>query len=286
MRRRQFMSILCGLSTCLAAPPEGTLVPPIQGAYLGFRSQVTANPWDASFSWNLGWREVVYSAEHPAFAYNFIGMEFLSQNATHEMSIGARMFVQPTSFTQSSLSYERIGFPFGVVSFAGKPNGSENDIWMGDHTLDPAWADMFTWRWSFHREVGVVQGRIQGSWSRIDIDRDMDSVYLPNSDIISRSRDDLMSIDASLGYVTEAPFLAAVGPVFSYIRSIDHGIERKRVGISMQAWPFSARSGEIKKYWTLRSRLDLWTSHASRRWQPRLELTLGWERNIFQPRAD
>ncbi len=280
------MSLLAALAPVLAAPPEGTLVPPVQGAYFGFRSQATANPWDANVSWNLGWREVVYEAEHPALAYNFIGMEFLSQIAAHQSSIGARMFIQPVSFAQASLSYERIGFPFGVISFAGTPDRSENDIWMNNHVLDFSWGDMFTFRWSFQREVGILQGRLQGSWSRIDLDNAFDSVYLPNLDILSRSRDDLISVDASLGYVTETPFLAAVGPVFSYLQSIDHGIERKRVGVWMQAWPFSARNGEIKKYWTLRSRLDLWTTHSSRQWQPRLELTLGWERNIFQPKPD
>ena len=96
-------------------------------------------------------------------------------------------------------------------------------------------------------------------------------------------RDDIINLVASLGYVTEAPFLAAVGPVYSYTQAVDHEIERGRVGIWMQAWPFSSRSGEFVPFWTLRSRLDLWTTHTSRRWQPRLELTLGWERNIFQP---
>lgn len=280
------MSILLGAIPVLASPPEGTLVPPVQGAYVGFRSQVTANPWDASFSGNLGWREVIYPADHPALAYNFIGMEFLSQNSTHQLSIGARMFVQPASFFQSSLAYERIGFPFGVISFSGMPNRSENDIWVDGHDFDPAWADMFTWKWSIHREVGVLQGRLQGAWSRIDIDNSLDSVYLPNMDILSRSRDDLISLDASIGYVTETPFLAAVGPVYSYNQSVDHNIRRERMGIWMQAWPFSSRSGDIVPFWTLRSRLDLWTTHGSRQWQPRLELTLGWERNIFQPHPD
>jgi len=277
------MSILFALVPVFAAPPEGTLVPPVQGAYLGFRSQATANPWDANFSWNLGWREVVYTTESPALAYNFIGMEFLSQTATHEGSLGARMFVQPASFFQTSLGYERIGFPFGLHSFSGHPDQSQDVIWMGGHTLDFAWADMFSWKWSFHREVGSLQWKIQGTWSRIDIDNSLDSLYIPNYDMISRSRDDIMSFDATMGYVTEAPFLAAVGPACSYSQSVDHKIEQSRVGVWMQAWPFSSRSGEIIPYWTLRSRLDLWTNHSSRQWQPRLELTLGWERNLFQP---
>lgn len=283
MARRQIMSILLGLVPALATPPEGTLVPPVQGAYVGFRWQGTANPYDASFSCNLGWREVLYEAENPALAYNFIGMEFLSNTAAHELSVGARMFVQPTSFLQTGLSYERIGFPFGVLSLAGHPERTEDDVWTESYHLSPAWPDMFTWKWSVHREVGSFQGKFQGYWSRIDIDKSMDSIYVPNNDIVCRSRDDIMGLDMSLGYVFETPFLAAVGPVYSYATSVDHDIEQGRGGIWMQAWPFSSRSGEIIPYWTLRSRVDLWANHSSRQWQPRFELTLGWERNIFQP---
>ncbi|MEN9309754.1 MAG: hypothetical protein RL173_3686 [Fibrobacterota bacterium] len=277
------MSILLALGPVLAAPPEGTLVPPVQGAYLGFRSQVTANPWDANFSWNFGWREVVYSSEAPALAYNFIGMEFMSQSATHEASLGARMFVQPTSFFQTSLGYERVGFPFGIISFQDRTSQTDDALWTSSHEIDPSWADMFSWKWSFHREVGTVQWRIQGNWSRIDIDNTLDYLYIPNYDLISRSRDDLLLLDATVGFVTEAPFLAAVGPSYNYAMSVDHGIEQSRAGVWMQAWPFSSRTGEIIPYWTLKSRLDIWLDHSSRQWQPRLELTLGWERNIFQP---
>lgn len=283
MARRQIMSILLGLVPALATPPEGTLVPPVQGAYVGFRSQATANPWDASFSWNLGWREVLYETPNPALAFNFIGMEFLSNTAVHEWSLGARMFVQPTSFLQTGLSYERIGFPFGVLSLAGHPDRTEDDVWTESYHLSPSWADMFSWKWSIHRETGALQGRVQGYWSRIDIDNSLDSIYVPNSDIVCRSRDDIMGVDLSLGYVFETPFLASIGPVYSYTQSIDHEIEQSRTGLWIQAWPFSTRAGEIIPYLTLRSRFDLWTDHASRKWQPRIELTFGWERNIFQP---
>lgn len=276
------MSILAALAPAMATPPAGTLVPPVQGAYIGFRTFATANPWDAGGFMNFGWREVVYAHDNPMLSYNFIGMEFLCKGATHDHSLGARLFVQPTSFFQTSLAYERILFPFGVTSFSGSPTKSEDDIWKQPLDWNDSWADMFSWKWSIHREVGILQWRLSGNWSRIDIDNSKDSVYVPGLDIIARSRDDIMSLDANIGYVTEAPFLAAVGPAYSYTQSVDHTIERGRVGVWMQAWPFSTSHGEIVPYWTLRSRLDLWTTHTSRRWQPRLELTLGWERNIFQ----
>ncbi len=283
MARRQFMSIFLALVPTFAKPPEGTLVPPVQGAYIGVRASGTANPWDAGGQANFGWREVLFTAEHPMLSYNFVGMEFMSRSATHDLALGARLFVQPVSFLQTSVAYERICYPFGLVSFTGHPDKSEDEIWTEPLEWNDSWADVFSWRWSVHREIGTLQGRISGTWSRIDVDNSLDSLYIPGFDLVARSRDDIMSLDASIGYVTEAPFLAAVGPVYSYTQSVDHEIERGRVGIWMQAWPFSSRSGEFVPFWTLRSRLDLWTTHTSRRWQPRLELTLGWERNIFQP---
>jgi hypothetical protein len=232
---------------------------------------------------DFGWREVMYQTEAPALAYNYIGMEFVSQAVVQELDFGVRVVLQPTSFLQTSLAYERIGYPFGLISLAGDPGRSENDIWNLSGGLSSDWADEFTWQWSVLKEIGSMQGRISGFWSRIDIDENRDSLYLPSQDIVVQSRDDIIGFDLFAGYISQAPFLTAIGPAVSTLTSIDHRVERDRAGVWLQAWPFSNRHGQVIPYWTIRSRVDVWTEHSSRRWEPRLELTIGWESNIFQP---
>ena len=282
MGMRILSTLLLVWATADAEVAEGTIVPPVQGAYLGARIQSTANPWNAGVGANFGWREVMYQAEHPAFSYNYIGMEFITQDIVQKLDFGVRVVFQPASFLQTSLAYDRIGYPFGLVSVSGQSNGSEDDIWNFSNGLQSSWADEFTLNVSVQKEIGNIQGRIQGRWSRLDIDNKRDSLYEPSEDIVLRSRDDIVGLEISAGYITQAPFLAAVGPAATYLRTFDHDIERTRAGLWIQAWPFSRKQGEVIPYWTVKSRLDLWTEHPTRQWQPRLELTIGWERNIFQ----
>ena len=273
--------LLCG-AVADAEVAEGTMVPPVQGAYVGIRTQATANPWNAGVGADFGWREVMYEAQNPAFAYNYIGMEFISQAIVQEADFGVRVVFQPTSFLQSSLAYHRIGYPTGLISLAGNPNRSEDDIWDLSGGLRANWADQFTWHWAVQKEFGSIQGRLSAFWSRIDIDDTRDSLYLPSQDIIVQSRDDIFGAELFAGYIVQTPFLTATGPAISLLRSVDHKVDRNRAGMWLQTWPFSNRPGEVIPFWTIRSRLDFWTEHSSRRWEPRLELTIGWERNIFQ----
>src|ERR1035437_1067646 len=274
--------LLCG-ATAEAEVAEGTLVPSVQGAYLGVRTQATVNPWNVGVGWDFGWREVMYPAQNPAFAYNFIAMEFISQAIVQEADFGVRVVFQPTSFLQSSLAYHRIGYPTGLISLAANPGRSEDDIWNLSSGLHSDWADQFTWHCALQKEFGSIQGRFSGFWSRIDIDDFRDSLYLPSQDIVVQSRDDIFGAEFFVGYISQTPFLTAVGPAVSLLRSVDHKVDRNRAGIWLQTWPFSSRQGEVIPFWTVRSRLDIWTEHSSRKWEPRLELTIGWERNLFQP---
>jgi hypothetical protein len=283
MSRRILVILLLSWAMADADVAEGVMVPPVEGAYLGFRTQATANPWNAGMGADFGWREVMYQAQAPALAYNYIGMEFLSQAIVQELDFGVRVVLQPTSFLQTSLTYERIGYPFGLISLAGDPGRSEDDIWNLSNGVTSNWADEFTWQWSVLKEIGSMQGRISGFWSRIDIDDTRDSLYLPSQDIVVQSRDDIIGLDFFAGYISQTPFLTAIGPAISTLTSIDHRVQRDRAGVWLQAWPFSQRHGQVIPYWTIRSRVDVWTEHSSRRWEPRLELTIGWESNIFQP---
>lgn len=282
MVRRTFLSILLTTSLAMAGVSAGTLAPPVQGAYLGFRTKASANPWNASLAADLGWREVLYEAENPAFSYNFIGMEFVSQALIQELDVGARVVLQPTGFLQTSLAYHRISFPNGLVSMGNGTGASENEIWNLSRGLDAEWADQFTWLGALQKEFGSLQFRVETRWSRINIDDKRDSLYLPAEDLVVESRDDIMGLDVAVGYIFTAPILGAVGPCYSDILSYEHEVDRQRAGLWFQAWPFSADNGEIKPYWTLRSKVELWGRHGTRKWEPRFELTLGWERNIFQ----
>ena len=274
--------LLCGIARAEVA--EGALVPAVQGAYVGIRAQATANPWNAGMGGDFGWREVMYESHDPALAYNFIGMEFVSQAIVQEQDFGVRVVLQPTSFLQTSLAYHRIAFPWGLVEMKGNPSRSEDDIWKLSDGVVNRWADQFTWQWSVQKEIGTIQGRFSGFWSRIDVDENRDSVYLPSLDIVSQTRDDILGFEFFAGHISQDPFLVAIGPAVSYLRSLNDQIERSRLGLWVQAWPFSKHQGEVIPFLTLRSRLDLWTDHPSRKWEPRVEVTLGWERNIFQPK--
>ena len=283
MARRILLAVpLLIWATAHAEVAEGTIVPPVQGAYLGARLQATANPWNAGVGADFGWREVMYQAENPALSYNYIGLEFLTQDIPQKLDFGVRVIFQPASFMQASLAYDRIGYPFGLFSTTEEPSRSEDDIWDVTNGIQSSWADEFTLNISLQKEIGNIQGRIQGRWSRLDIDNKRDHLYEPSEDIVLGSRDDIVGLDVSAGYISQLPFLSAVGPAATYLRTIDHNIERTRAGMWIQAWPFSRRQGDVIPFWTVKSRLDLWTEHPSRQWQPRLELTIGWERNIFQ----
>jgi hypothetical protein len=282
MLRQILLTILLWGAMADAEVAEGTMVPPVQGAYAGVRTQATANPWNAGVGWDFGWREVLYEAHNPAFAYNYVGMEFISQAIVQEADFGVRVVLQPTSFLQTSLAYHRIGYPLGLISLSGNPSKSEDDIWRLSGNLHSNWADEFTWHVALQKEFGSIQGRFSGFWSRIDIDDTRDSLYLPSQDIVVQSRDDIFGAEFFAGYISQSYFLTALGPAVSFLRSFDHKVDRSRAGIWLQLWPFSNQQGEVIPYWTVRSRLDLWTEHSSHKWEPRLELTIGWERNLFQ----
>jgi hypothetical protein len=283
MSCRAILSLLLLAGAARAEVAEGALVPAVQGAYIGIRAQATGNPWNAGMGWDFGWREVMYESSDAALAYNYIGMEFVSQAIVQEQDFGVRVVFQPTSFLHTSLAYHRIAYPFGLVSMAGNPNRSEDAIWDMPTGVQNRWADEFTWQWSVQKVIGTVQGRVSGHWSRIDIDANTDSLYLPSQDIVARSRDDIVGFEFQAGRFFQNPFLIEVGPAITTLRSFNDRIDRSRAGLWVQAWPFSNRKGDFIPFWTLRSRVDFWTEHPSRRGEPRLEVTLGWERNLFQP---
>lgn len=271
----------------LGAAPLGAqgirpLVPPIQGAYLGWRSDATANPYGGAFRTALGWREKIYVCEGDWTGYNYVGGEFLGQARPHELHVGARMILQPWSFFQTSIAYERIAYPFGLLDVSEGGVTSEDDVWSSWRVDEARWGDAFTWSSSLQKEFGSFQFHLRGDWTRLDIDgsRD-DSLYLPIDDIPVRSRDDILRVDGMIGVRVERPLLSAWGLAYNTTASLENDIQRRRVGVWAQAWPFSQRSDGLIRFWHVLGRLDLWLTHEHRAGQPRAEFSIGWERNLL-----
>lgn len=267
-----------------SASDERSLVPPIRGSYLGWRSEAVANPYGASLSGWFGWREPLFESSSDLFAYNFMGIEFSGSGRSHESHIGARLMMQPVSIVQVSLDYRRIAYPWGLASLQSASPKAEDRIWDDWEWGEARWGDEFTGTASIQKEYGPVQGRLKMDWSRLDIDDARDSLYIPSEDIPIRGRDDILRGDASLGYLVASPFLSAWGIAYTQTRSIDAGYTRDRAGLWVQAWPFSSRaSSAVIRYWSARARFDMWLHHNLRKAEPRLEISIGWEKNLLSP---
>lgn len=286
---RLFLALLLtGIATSHAAD-ERSLVPPVRGAYLGWRAEATANPYGGAFGGWFGWREPLFESSSDWLAYNFMGIEFSGAARTHETHIGARLMMQPTSNIQASLDYRRIAFPWGIANLGNGSPKLEDRIWDDWDWGATRWGDEFTGSVALQKEVGRVQGRARLDWSRIDIDKvDGDgAVYIPSEDIPVSSRDDILRTDAYLGYRVANPFLSAWGLAYTLVHSVDADYTRDRVGVWLQAWPFSSRSpNALMRYWSARARLDIWLDHELRKREPRLEVTIGWEKNLLAPLED
>jgi hypothetical protein len=262
---------------------------------MGWRSDFTANNWGGNLSGSIGWREKLFVCDNPWSNYNFIGAELTSQFRMHESHFGARMMLQPWSFFQTSLAYERTSYPLGLMPLSPDKPQNEDHIWSQWDWGNPLWGDQFTWMMSLQKEFGSVQGKAKFEWSRIDIDSDSEFLYLPADDIPVRSRDDILRAETMIGYRIDQPFLSAWGLAHTaHISSPEafwlgwkpaegHEIIRRRAGIWAQAWPFSARSEGALRYWSLRTRLDIWFRHPTRQYEPRVEVSVGWERNMLAP---
>lgn len=288
MNNRLFLAfLLAGISLSTAAD-ERSLVPPVRGAYIGWRGEATANPYGGAVNGWFGWREPLFESTSDLLAYNFIGIEFSGATRSHESHVGARLMMQPTSNFQASLDYRRIAFPWGLVAM-GDGTRTESRIWDDWDWGETKWGDEFTGSVSLQKEVGMVQGRARLEWSRIDIgnvDGDGD-VYIPSEDIPVASRDDIVRTDATLGYRVAKPFLSAWGLAYTLTHSVDADCTRDRVGVWLQAWPFSSREpSALMRYWNARARVDFWLDHELRKGEPRIEVTIGWEKNLLAPLED
>jgi len=282
--RNLFALVMIATAAGAAVGDENSLVPPVRGSYLGWRSEAVGNPYGANLIGWVGWRDPLFESTQDFCAYNFMGIEFSGSARSHESHIGARLMVQPISLVQLSLDYRRIAYPWGLVSLQHTSPKAEDRIWDTWDWGDARWGDEFTGTASIQKEYGPIQGRFKFDWSRLDIDDSRDSLYIPSEDIPCRSRDDILRGDASLGYLVASPFLSAWGVAYTDVRSVTAGYERDRAGLWVQAWPFSSRSPTaIMRYWHARARLDLWLHHELRKSEPRLEISIGWEKNLLAP---
>ncbi len=263
------------------------LAPAVQGPYLVWKGTLTVNPMNAGSYSALGWRERIYEENSPWLAYNHLGMEIFGDLHPYELAVGSRVVIQPTSFATATLSYRLVNFPNGIASFQGGKRWSEEVIheklWNESRLDFNTFADEFSLNVSLHKDWGAWQGRLPLEWARMDIRDDLrDSVYIPSWDLLSRSRDDLVRISPMLGYRFDAPFLFGAGLAHTASWSVDNAITSNRTGVWYQMWPFSGRSRGEMRYWSLSARLDIWTQNEYKRMQPRLELSLGWDRNLLQ----
>lgn len=263
------------------------LAPAVQGPYLVWKGTLTVNPMNAGSYSALGWRERIYEESTPWLAYNHLGMEIFGDFHPYELALGSRVTIQPTSFATATLSYRLVNFPNGVASFEGGKRWSESliheKLWNENRLDFNTFADEFSLTVSLHKDWGAWQGSAPFQWARMDIRDDLrDSVYLPSWDLLSRSRDDLVRLSPMVGYRFDAPFLFGAGVAHTAAWSVDHDITTNRTGVWYQMWPFSGRSGGEMRYWSFSARVDLWTQNEYKRMQPRLELSLGWDRNLLQ----
>lgn len=268
------------------------LAPAVQGPYLVWRGDLTVNPMNAGSYSALGWRERIYEHADPWLSFNHLGMELFADFHVYEFSVGSRLVVQPTSFATAALSYRLVNFPNGVASFEGGKRWSEarvhERLWR-DNPLDfQTFGDEFSLKLSLHKDWGAWQGSLPLEWARLDVrDELRDSIYIPSWDLLGRSRDDYVRFSPAVGYRFDAPFLFGVGLAHTVAWSADEEITQPRVwnqrtGVWYQMWPFSGRSRGEMRYWSMMARLDLWTRNEYKKLQPRLELSLGWDRNLFQ----
>lgn len=280
--------LVAGIAIAPRAEDERSLVPPVRGAYLGWKAEGTGNPYGAVTSGWFGWREPLFESPSDWLAYNFMGIEFSGAARTHELHVGARLMMQPASNVQLSLDYRRIAFPWGLANIANRSPKTEDRIWDDWDWGAARWGDEFTGSLSLQKEVGSVQGRVRADWSRLDID-DVDgkAFYIPSEDIPTASRDDIYRLDSYLGYRVARPFLSAWGVAYTIVHSVEADHTRDRAGFWLQAWPFSSREpNALMRYWNARARLDLWLDHELRRREPRVEVTIGWEKNLLAPLED
>lgn len=270
------------------AEDERSLVPPIRGSYIGWKAEATANPYGGVTQGWFGWREPLFESPSDWLAYNFMGIEFSGAARTHELHVGARLMVQPTSNIQAALDYRRIAFPWGLASLTNRSPKEEDRIWDKWEWGAARWGDEFTGSLSLQKEVGRVQGRFRADWSRLDVDElDEKALYIPSEDIPTASRDDIFRGDSYLGYRVAKPFLSAWGVAYTIEHSVEADYTRDRAGIWLQAWPFSSRSPQaLMRYWNARARIDFWLRHELRKNEPRLEVSIGWEKNILATLED
>jgi hypothetical protein len=285
MVHRSILFVLASVGLSLASDARN-LAPAVQGPYLVWRGDLAVNPMDAGSYSALGWRERIYDDENPWLSYNHLGMELFGDFHPYELSVGSRMIVQPTSFFTAALSYRLVSFPDGVPSFAGGRSWSESQIdevmWKSPMNFS-TFGDEFSLKLSLHKDWGPWQWSAPLEWARMDIRDDLrDSVYIPSWDLLARSRDDLVRFSPTVGYRFDSPFLFGVGLAHTVAWTVDHDIETQRTGVWYQMWPFSGREAGEMRYWSLSARVDLWTENQYKRMQPRLELNLGWDRNLMQ----
>jgi hypothetical protein len=285
----KLQAALCLLLAMAAAHAsnERNLAPAVQGPYLVWKGELAVNPMSVGSYSALGWRERVYDSESPWLGYNFLGEEIFGDIHLNEISIGSRFLVHPNSFLSAALSYRLVCFPSGVASFEGKKSWDESDVkdelWHKNSLSFNTFGDEFSLKLSVHKDWGAWQGSIPLEWARLDIrDELRDSIYVPSWDLLSRSRDDFVKIAPMMGYRFDAPFLFGVGIAHTLSWTVDHDIASQRSGVWFHMWPFSARSSGEMRYWSLFTRLDLWSQNQYKQFQPRLELNLGWDRNLLQ----
>lgn len=287
MIQRHLLALLlfAGSASPLLAKDERSLVPPVRGSYIGWKGDASANPYGAATQAWFGWREPLFESPSDWLAYNFMGIEFSGAARTHELHVGARLMVQPTSNLQASLDYRRIAFPWGLASLTNRSPKEEDRIWDEWDWGATRWGDEFTGSMSLQKEVGRVQGRLRADWSRLDVGEvEEKALYIPSEDIPTASRDDIFRGDSYLGYRVAKPFLSAWGVAYSIVHSVEADYTRDRAGVWLQAWPFSSRSPQaLMRYWNARARIDFWLHHELRKNEPRFEVSFGWEKNILAP---
>jgi hypothetical protein len=279
-----YLLLAAGLA---CASPERNLAPAAQGPYLAWKGNADLNPTDLKSYSALGWRERIYESDNPCLSYNYLGVEFFGNLRPSEFSGGSRMLVQPTSFFSASLTYRLIDYPRGVVSFAPDERWTESEInerlWKNHSFSFSTFADEFSLKLSLHKDWGAWQWEFPLEWGRYDIRDDTDRyVYIPSYDLLGDSRDDFVRISPMVGYRFDSPFLFGVGLAHTVTWTVSHQIRNQRTGVVYQMWPFSERKeGELLRYWSLSTRFDIWTENEYKRLQPRVEFSLGWDRNLF-----
>ena len=286
MNHTAALSILIAAGLACASP-ERNLAPAAQGPYLVWNGNVAVNPTDVGSYSALGWRERIFESSDSCLSFNYLGVEFFGNFHPSELSVGSRMLLQPTSFLSAGLTYRLVNYPRGVVAFSPGESWTESEVnrrlWHENNLSFNTFADEFSLKLSLHKDWGSWQWEFPFEWGRLDIrDDTRDSVYIPDYDLLAASRDDFIRLSPQIGYRFDAPFLFGVGVAHTATWTTAHQIRNQRTGIVYQMWPFSERkSGELLRYWSLSTRFDLWTESEYKHLQPRVEFSLGWDRNLF-----